>query len=70
MLEGKGLIRFTRSHVRILDRDGLPRAANGFYGVPEAEYARSIGPLAGESSRVQSNPRAAAKVCPIVKVRV
>ena len=42
-LEGKGLIRSTRSHVRILDRDGLQRAANGFYGVPEAEYDRSIG---------------------------
>ena len=42
-LEGQGLIRSTRSLVRILDRDGLQRAANGFYGVPEAEYDRSIG---------------------------
>jgi CRP-like cAMP-binding protein len=42
-LEGKGLIRSTRSHVRVLDRDGLQRAANGFYGIPEAEYDRSIG---------------------------
>ena len=62
VLEGKGLIRSTRSHVRILDRDGLRRAANGFYGVPEAEYARSIGSLTGELSRVQPNPRVAAKV--------
>jgi CRP-like cAMP-binding protein len=45
-LEGKGLIRSTRSHVRILNRDGLRLAANGFYGVPEAEYERSIGRLA------------------------
>ncbi len=42
-LEGQGLIRSTRNLVRILDRDGLQRAANGFYGVPEAEYDRSIG---------------------------
>jgi DNA-binding transcriptional regulator YhcF (GntR family) len=42
-LEGKGLIRSTRSHIRIVDRDGLQEAANGFYGVPEAEYDRAIG---------------------------
>jgi CRP-like cAMP-binding protein len=42
-LEGRGLIRSTRSHVRVLDRDGLQQAANGFYGIPEAEYDRSIG---------------------------
>ena len=55
-LEGKGLIRSTRSHVRILDRDGLRRAANGFYGVPEAEYERSIGQPSGEISREICNP--------------
>jgi CRP-like cAMP-binding protein len=48
-LEGKGLIRSTRSHVRILDRGGLQRAANGFYGVPEAEYDRSIGFAVGRA---------------------
>jgi CRP-like cAMP-binding protein len=42
-LEGDGLIRCTRNHVQILDREGLLRVANGFYGVPEAEYDRSIG---------------------------
>src|SRR5260370_7260282 len=42
-LEGRGLIRSTRSHVRVLDRDGLQQPANGFYGIPEAEYDRSIG---------------------------
>jgi CRP-like cAMP-binding protein len=42
-LEGKGLIRSARSHIRILDRDGLQEAANGFYGIPEAEYDRAIG---------------------------
>jgi hypothetical protein len=47
VLEGKRLIRSTRSHVEILDRAGLQCAASGYYGVPEAEYERSIGPLAG-----------------------
>jgi CRP-like cAMP-binding protein len=42
-LEGRGLIRATRGEVRILDREGLEQAASGFYGIPEAEYARSIG---------------------------
>jgi CRP-like cAMP-binding protein len=42
-LEGRGLIKSTRSLVRILQRDGLQRAANGFYGAPEAEYHRAIG---------------------------
>ncbi len=42
-LEGRGLIRSTRSLVRILDRAGLQQAANGFYGAPEGEYDRTIG---------------------------
>ncbi len=62
-LEGKGLIRSTRSHVRILDRDGLRGAANGFYGVPEAEYERSIGELSGHITR--GNRQSAAR--PTVK---
>jgi CRP-like cAMP-binding protein len=41
-LEGKHLIRSTRSLVRIVDRAGLERAANGFYGIPEAKYDQSI----------------------------
>ncbi|HEV3494312.1 MAG TPA: Crp/Fnr family transcriptional regulator [Reyranella sp.] len=48
-LEGRGLIRSTRSHVRILDRDGLLQAANGFYGIPEAEYDRAIGFAVGSA---------------------
>jgi CRP-like cAMP-binding protein len=48
-LEGKGLIRSTRGEVRILDREGLAVAANGFYGVPEAEYARSMGAWRGSN---------------------
>lgn len=50
-LEGKGLIRSTRSMVHILDRRGLERAAHGFYGIPEAEYERSIGARADSDLR-------------------
>jgi CRP-like cAMP-binding protein len=68
-LEGKGLIRSTRSHVRILDRDGLRRAANGYYGVPEAEYERSIGQPSGNFPRgnLQSAARPTAKALSIGK---
>ena len=50
-LEGQGLIRSMRNQVRILDRDGLQLAANGFYGIPEAEYDRSIGVNGRERAR-------------------
>jgi CRP-like cAMP-binding protein len=53
-LEGKGLIRSTRGAVGILDREGLKLAASGFYGVPEAEYARSMG--AGRGRNPDSIP--------------
>jgi CRP-like cAMP-binding protein len=42
-LEGHGLIRSTRGTIEVLDRGGLEAAANSFYGVPEAEYARLLG---------------------------
>jgi CRP-like cAMP-binding protein len=42
ILEGKGLIKSSRSLIRIVNRDGLRKEANGFYGVPEAEYDRLI----------------------------
>ena len=42
-LESKAFIKSTRSLIKILDRPGLQRAANGFYGLPEAEYDRAIG---------------------------
>jgi CRP-like cAMP-binding protein len=42
-LEGKGLIRSSRGKVLLLDRKGLKLAANGFYGVAEAEYDRTLG---------------------------
>ena len=48
-LEGKRLIKSTRNMVRILDRAGLQREANGFYGIPEEAYARALGPALGAS---------------------
>jgi CRP-like cAMP-binding protein len=42
-LEGRGLIRSSRGKVLLLNREGLKLAANGFYGVPEAEYDRALG---------------------------
>jgi hypothetical protein len=46
VLESQSLIKATRTLIRVLDRRGLHAAANGFYGIPEAEYDRLIGPLA------------------------
>ncbi len=57
MLESKSLIRTTRSQVRIRDREGLQLAANGFYGIPEAEYDRAIG--SGRARGVHEAPRPA-----------
>jgi CRP-like cAMP-binding protein len=42
-LEALGLVRSTRTLIKILDRERLKDEANGFYGIPEAEYARLIG---------------------------
>ena len=42
-LEGRHLIRSGRGVVQILDREGLKLAANGFYGIAEAEYERALG---------------------------
>jgi CRP-like cAMP-binding protein len=44
-LEGGGLVRSSRNLIKVVDRDGLQTAANGFYGVPEAEYDRMISGL-------------------------
>lgn len=42
-LEGRGLIKTTRSRIVVLDRDGLRSQADGSYGIPEAEHARLFG---------------------------
>jgi CRP-like cAMP-binding protein len=42
-LETAALISTARSRIAVLDREGLRQAANGLYGVPEAEYARLFG---------------------------
>lgn len=41
-IEGRGLIKGTRNLVTILDRTGLLTLADGFYGIPEAEYDATI----------------------------
>lgn len=46
LLEERGLIQARRGAVAIIDREGLVEAADGAYGVPEAEYERLLGPLA------------------------
>jgi CRP-like cAMP-binding protein len=45
ILEGVNIIRATRGHIRVLDRDRLEATAGDSYGIPEAEYRRLIGPL-------------------------
>jgi len=45
LLEGVNIIRATRGHIRILDREKLEDTAGDSYGIPEAEYQRLIGPL-------------------------
>ncbi|HKB96919.1 MAG TPA: Crp/Fnr family transcriptional regulator [Rhizomicrobium sp.] len=39
----RGVLRVKRGVIGILDRGGLEEAANGSYGVPEAEYQRLFG---------------------------
>jgi CRP-like cAMP-binding protein len=45
ILEGDGLITSTRGLLVIRNRAGLEVLAGRSYGIPEAEYARVIGPL-------------------------
>jgi CRP-like cAMP-binding protein len=40
LLEGEGVIKSTRSHISVVDRDGLRKLANVSYGVPEMAYDR------------------------------
>ena len=41
--ERRGLIRGGRGEITLLDRGGLETAANGYYGVAEAEFQRLFG---------------------------
>ena len=41
-LEGNRLIKAVRGRMTVRDREGLIKAADGGYGLPEAEYARLI----------------------------
>ena len=40
VMESQSLIKATRTLIRVMHRKGLHAAANGFYGIPEAEYDR------------------------------
>jgi CRP-like cAMP-binding protein len=42
LLEGQGLIKSTRGHILIRDREGLERLTGESYGAAEAEYSRLI----------------------------
>ena len=44
-LEGVGIIRAVRGQIEIRDRERLADTAGDSYGVPEAEYARLLGPI-------------------------
>lgn len=41
-LEGHRLIRAIRGQITVLDRAGIEKLANGFYGEPENEYLRLV----------------------------
>ena len=41
-LEGRALIKSTRTRIQLLHRAGLVESANGYYGIPEAEYERTM----------------------------
>ena len=43
VLVSEGLIQASPGQIRVRNRKGLERRANGTYGVPEAEYRRLIG---------------------------
>jgi hypothetical protein len=51
MLEGKHLIRSTRDHVHVLDREGLIDLASGSYGVVDAGVSREHADVYSESIR-------------------
>lgn len=60
VLEGNGLIRSTRGRLQVRDRVGLERMCGSFYGGPEAEYARLLGPEHPKALRVAAGAAASA----------
>jgi len=51
MLETRALIGTARSRIVVRDRVGLEKTANGYYGLPEAEYTRLTGWHAREKAK-------------------
>jgi len=45
-LQQRGLIRYSRGHIQVTDRDGLEAASCRCYGFVRAEYARMLSPPA------------------------
>lgn len=45
-LQQRGLIRYSRGHIQVLDRDGLEAASCRCYGFVRTEYARMLAPPA------------------------
>ena len=43
ILEGVEIVKASRGHIRMLNRERLEEIAGGCYGVPEAEYVKLIG---------------------------
>jgi CRP-like cAMP-binding protein len=62
-LTEKGLLSQARGKIVVIDRDGLMERANGFYGVPEAEYERLLG--ASDLIAPQKNRSESGQVSPV-----
>ena len=56
ILEGMGLIKATRGHIRILDRQKVEEMAGASYGHPEIVYDTLISPRAETETRFLSLP--------------
>jgi len=41
-LEGRRLIKAVRGQITVIDRSGIEKLSNGFYGQPESEYFRLV----------------------------
>jgi CRP-like cAMP-binding protein len=50
-LHKRGIIQLSRGVINVIDRNALVEAANGIYGIPEAEYCR----LLGRDRRISGN---------------
>lgn len=71
-LTERGLISQARGTIAVLDREGLQERANGFYGVPEAEYERLLGTndlIVSKKSRAETEQPASVQSSSVQKIR-